>query len=327
MLPSLQGLDLPRIQRLRSVFLAGPAAGRAVADYWRDVRDLEAYDAVLAERIGWKWRAALEECRERGFAPPANARVLDYGCGTGIALRRYLEVYDAGEVVCHDRSLHATRFAVDRLRAAHPELDVQAADGRLDGPFDVVLASHLLSELDRRGLERFEQIVRSARLVLLVESGNRQASRRLSALRDSLLASGNDGFEVVAPCPHGGPCPALAVESEWCHFFATPPGEVFTDGDWVRAARELQIDLRSLPYSFLAVRRRSDGDGESTPCDAAGASTRWLGRARVTPRSAELRGCSSEGLVAADVSKRSQRELWRSIKKHPERLRGLPRLD
>lgn len=310
-------LDVDRIQRLRERFLTGRAeGGRAIADYWRDERDLRAYDAVLAARIGWKWDAVLAECRDRGFRPPESAHVLDYGCGTGVAARRYVAAFGAGRVLLHDRSAHACRFAAARFEHDHPAVAVETTVAAPDAAPDVLLVSHVLSELDERGEARLEQLCRSARFVLIVESGNRPVARRLAGLRDRL----RDAFAPVAPCPHAAPCPTLAAgaEQEWCHFFATPPGYVFTDGDWVRAARELQIDLRSLPYSFCALRRDTENAPEVAAADRA---TRFLGRARVTPRTAELRACRADGLCTVEVHKRDDAQRWRSIKKHPEQLR------
>ena len=59
--------ELERLTRLRALFLDDERGAEGLADYWRDDRDLSAYDTVLAERIGWKWDAVLDECASRGL--------------------------------------------------------------------------------------------------------------------------------------------------------------------------------------------------------------------------------------------------------------------
>lgn len=307
--------DLDRVQRLRDLFLAGRSGRRGIADYWRSREDLAAYDAILGARIGWKWDAALSECAARGWRPSGSERVLDFGCGGGVAARRYVAEFGAGEVWFHDRSPHAMSFASQAMSAEHPDVLVRELASVRDAEFDVVLVSHVISELDDRSLQQLEELLRRAPRVLLVESGNRPVARRLAALRDRLL----DTFRAVAPCPHQGGCPTLLGEDHWCHFFASPPAEVFMDGDWVKAAKRLNIDLRSLPYAFVALDREG----------AAGAAPdqRALGRAAVTAVEATARICRAGEVGDVKVTKRRDPKLWRALKKRPEDVDALLRGD
>ncbi|MBL8756183.1 MAG: methyltransferase domain-containing protein [Planctomycetes bacterium] len=305
---------LDRLRSLRQRFLEDDHIGIALPDYWRDDLDLVAYDAIPAARIGWKWDAALAEAADRGLVIPAHATVLDFGCGTGIAARRFLHRFAASEVLCHDRSARARNFAVKRLRGEHPKAKVRAvtnpgADG---AEFDVLLVSHVLGELDESGRTALLALARRARVVLWVEPGSRTAARALATVRDTLLGP----LHPIAPCPHAGKCPTLANDHDWCHFFAEPPPEVFTTGDWVKAARELGIDLRALPYSFLAL--------ATEPTAVAMPLHRLLGRAEVSKFDARRLACSADGLRPCTVTKRAQPELWRRIKKDPGGLRVLP---
>lgn len=305
--------DLDRVQRLRELFLEGRRQHRSLPDYWRDRRDLGAYDAILGARIEWKWDAALAECAARGWRRSDDEVVLDFGCGAGAAARRYAARFGAGEVLCHDRSPHAMAYAAERLRAAGDVEKVTELPSCVGAQPDVILVSHVVSELDDRSLQQLEQLLRRAPRAVLVESGNRPVARRLAALRDRLV----DDFQVVAPCPHRGACPTLAGEDDWCHFFASPPGEVFTDGDWVKAARSLGIDLRSLPYAFVALDRRA--------APAVDVDRRVLGRASINPVVASAVACSEAGLERVEVTKRADAKLWRSLKKRPEDADALMR--
>ena len=328
--------DLDRIQRLRDLFLEGRRGRRAIPDYWRDARDLEAYDAILGARIGWKWDAALAECAARGWRPSADDVVLDFGCGAGVAARCYVEQFGAREVLYHDRSGHAMAYAVARMQERWPQLAVRELPSVREISVDVVLVSHVVSELDDRGMQQLEQLLRASPRAMVVESGNQPVARRLAGLRDRLL----DGHRVMAPCPHQHACPTLANEQDWCHFFANPPGEVFTDGDWVKAARSLGIDLRSLPYAFVALERDAEpgggeprggkqvsgetvgGDlGDQDPGD--GARRRVLGRASIQPSVASARACTAQGIEVLEVTKRRDAKLWRALKKNPQQAQQL----
>jgi hypothetical protein len=301
-----------RIARLRATFLDDDRGERAGADYWRDELDLAAYDALFGARIGWKWDAALAECRERGFARADDNVVFDFGCGSGVAARKFVRAFGAREVRVHDRSARAMSFTAASLRAQDPAVSVhQVRDFSSVRP-DVLLVSHVLGELDEPGEAALRALIERSQRVVIVEPGSKLVARQLSALRDELLGT----FHVTAPCPHALRCPALTSPRDWCHFFATPPPEVFTESGWAIAARELGIDLRALPYSFLALARE--------PAAIAPPPHRVLGRARVGKHDAALQVCEADGLRSVRITKRADAALWRSLKKDPAALRLLP---
>lgn len=309
---SLSRDELDRIQRLRAMFLDDTRGERALPDYWRDEGDLRAYQRVLGARIGWKWDAALRECKDRGLLRSDDAVVLDFGCGAGIAAQRYAAEFGAGEVLCFDRSPTAAQFAAEAIRAQRPGLRASAVDTVEGHRFDVLLASHVVSELDERGMGLLRNAIARARVAILVESGNLAASRRLSTLRDEFAAS----MHVVAPCSHRGACPTLAKPGEWCHFFAEPPQAAFTDGEWARAGRDVGIDLRSLPYAFVCLSRE--------PVAAPAPRHRILGRPDVGKHDARAQVCDANGLATATVTKRADPATFRLLKKDPHALRELP---
>lgn len=295
--------------RLRDLFLDERRGTRALGDYWRSEADVAAYDAVFGARIGWKWDAALAECRDRGLPRADGEVVVDFGCGSGTAARRFVHWFGAREVLCHDRSRTAAAFAAKALRVPGVGISARAVQHLDDVRPDVLLVSHVLGELDAAGEVELAALIERSRRVLLVEPGSRAISRRLSLLRDGLLGA----FHVVAPCPHATNCPALATPNDWCHFFAPPPNEVFTDGDWVLTMRALGIDSRSLPYSFLALSR--------DPVAAAPPPHRVLARPAQGKHVTEVQVCEAAGLRTVSVPKRTRPDLWRALKKHPETVR------
>ena len=309
---SLSRDELLRIERLRELFLDEGRGEQRLPDYWRDERDLQAYDRVLAARIGWKWDAVLAECRDRGLPRADQRLVVDFGCGSGIAAARFTHWFGAGRVLLHDRSAAAMGFACTALRQQQPAIAAAVAPDLRDVHPDVLLMSHVLGELDPAGLTGLTDLLARSHTVVIVEPGTRTIARRLAALRDRLL----DSWHVLAPCPHRQTCPTLADGTDWCHFFATPPAAVFTDGELVRSARAVGIDARSLPYSFLALTR--------TPPPTPPPSARGLGRADVTAHAAHVRLCTANGLQRVTIDKRSQSQPWRELKRHPEALRQWP---
>jgi hypothetical protein len=168
------------------------------------------------------------------------------------------------------------------------------------------LISHVLTEMgDDQRAELLAQAGR-AQSVIWVEPGSFSASRALIAMREALRGP----FQIVAPCCHQGACGLLAPENapHWCHHFATPPPEVFTDGDWVRFGQLAGVDLRSLPVSYLVLDRRP------APALPPG-SFRLLGRPRIYKPNASLLGCDAAGVRELRLARRDLPEAWRRLKK------------
>ena len=298
-------LDWDALDRLRRQFLGGkPCDG----PYWKSREDLAAYDMTFGERIGWKWDAVLEELRIRGWAPHGGA-VLDWGCGSGIAGRRLVEVFGPGtfdSLVVWDHSPVATDFAHDAAARRFPGLAVlSATPGYLTGdePIGLLVISHVLNELPPAALDEIRTLVARSRAVVWTEPGIRETSRALGSLRDEWL----EDFEVVAPCTHRSPCPVLGPGNErhWCHHFGAPPSWIFADSGWVKFGQRAGIDLRSLPYSFVALDRDWSGN-------AAGLS-RVIGRPEHFKPYTRLLNCDGDGLAELTVMKRDNAALCKEL--------------
>ena len=300
----LTGADWERLRALRAIFLRAELVGVGPSGYWNSLRDLELYDATFAQRIGWKWDAVLRELELRA-ALPQGATVVDWGCGTGIAARKFLGRSTGVErVFLSDRSKQARWFARDALRAQRPEVAAILHEPSAGDEVDVLLVSHVLDELDEDACAPLLALARRARAVVWVESGAQATSRKLSSVRDGLL----DALDVLAPCTHRANCGALAGERNWCHFFAKPPAEAFTSAFWRRFSDELELDLRALPYSFLALARRSATD--ATTC---GGATRFLGRPRLLKGRALLDACDESGVRELSLLERTDKRLFKRL--------------
>lgn len=297
-----QNINWPALEKLRATFLQGSAGEM---DYWADEATLASYDATFAQRIGWKWDYVLAELAQRGWTPP-KTEVLDWGCGSGIAGRAFLDHFSANSVTAlrvWDRSAPAMDFAAKRAQQKYPRLSIQR--GLTDTP-GILMLSHVLTELAPEQALALADFAAAAECVLWVEPGSYEASLKLIAVRERLRPKLN----VIAPCTHGGRCGILAPENErhWCHHFAAPPAEVFQDPDWSRFANLLGIDLRDLPLSFLVLDRRP------APKPPAGA-TRIIGHPRVYKPHALLLSCDDCGVSERRLTKRALPAAYKRLKK------------
>ncbi|MEI6861858.1 MAG: small ribosomal subunit Rsm22 family protein [Verrucomicrobiota bacterium] len=312
-------LDWPALDRLREIFLRGAPLAEP---YWRGAADLAAYDPTFGERIGWKWDAALGELRRRGWRPAGDdaaatspGAVLDWGCGSGVAGRRVVAAWGAENVSVlrvWDHSSAARTFASGRARTTFPGLAVEEFldDGK--SPVGLLVLSHVMNELTPAARAGLLALVARARAILWVEPGTPAVSRELVAFRERLRGE----FSLIAPCPHAGACGLLAPGNErhWCHFFAPPPPGLQADSGWVKFGQRAGIDLRSLPYSWLALER-----SPAFP-PPAGAS-RVLGRVERFKGYLRVLSCGADGRVEPlEMQKRTDPALFRRM----ERTTGHP---
>lgn len=307
-------IDWTALARLREGFLHGPAVA---GPYWRSADDLANYDFTYGERIGWKWDAVLRELQLRRWAPAPGFDVVDWGCGSGIAGRRAIAAFGAAhfsQLTVWDHSPAAMGFASAAAERTFPGLAVaEATGGFLAGtaPIGLLVISHVLNELSPAALAGLERSIARASSVLWVEPGTHDVSRRLGGIRDRLTS----GFSVVAPCAHALACPVLAPANErhWCHFFAPPPAGIFADSNWVKFGQRAGIDLRSLPYAFIALdRRRNTALGDNW--------SRVIGRPEHFKPYARFLNCDATGFAELTLPKRAAPALFKELDRTREPL-------
>jgi Mitochondrial small ribosomal subunit Rsm22 len=291
--------DWRRLRVLRDRFLTD-----AREEYWTP-RDLELYDATFAQRIGWKWAGVLASLTQAGWRP-TSPRLLDWGCGTGIAGRVVAEWCGIREGAVFDQSPLAASFAAKKLH------DTGVAARRLRqhepvAPGTLLILSHVVGELTDGELAKLAAFAATAEELIWVEPGSRDISRRLGSVREVLLAAGHS---FAAPCTHDLPCPVFARENErhWCHFFAKPPPEIFQSAFWREFSERVEVDLRSLPYSFLASSRL-------LPAEHPSGAERMIGHARELKAHCQLLCCGTSGLNERTLQKRDEPDLYRRITK------------
>ena len=296
---NLSGQQWQKLRELREFFLS---AQPNRATYWDSEKTVELYDQTLAIRIGWRWDAVLEQLRSLRWKPREKL-LLDWGCGSGIATRKMLEVFPHFESVClADLSPHAERYAAKTVRTQFPAVSVRSEIPPAGEPFCLVL-SHVLGELDAKGEEHLISLITRASKLVWVEGGSAVLSKKLGLWRERL------DWPVIAPCTHRQPCGMLLPENHlhWCHFFTRPPRETFMNAEWSEFARQLEIDHRTVAYSYLVLDRTATGQ--------ASGLARNIGSSRVYKATAKLQLCDADGLRDVELMKRDFPDVWRALKK------------
>jgi hypothetical protein len=211
-----------------------------------------------------------------------------------------------------DRSALAAGFAASAAHDRFPGLLVeQVTPGFFTGrePIGLLVISHVLNELPAEDLRALRGLASRASAILWVEPGTAEVSRALIEVREQLRRR----FHLIAPCTHQASCGLLAPANarHWCHHFASPPSEIFADPNWVKFGRRAGIDLRSLPYSFLALERAAPGP---TPADGADLA-RIIGAPRVYKGFAKVLSCDADGVGELTLQKRDSPGLFKQLKR------------
>jgi Mitochondrial small ribosomal subunit Rsm22 len=294
----LSGHQWQKLRELRQFFLS---AQPNHASYWDSEQTVELYDQTLAVRIGWRWDAVISQLHSLGWKPQEKL-FLDWGCGSGVASRKVLEAFPNLECAyLADLSPHAERYAGKRIRTKFPSVSVRS--GIPEGEPFCLLLSHVVGELDDRSEELLATVIDRASSVIWVEGGSAMLSKKLGRWRKRL------DWPVIAPCTHRQPCGMLALENHlhWCHFFTRPPGETFMSAEWAEFAKQLEIDYRTVAFSYLVLDRAATNQ----PAGLA----RSIGSTRVYKASAKLQLCDEGGLHDVELMKRDFPEVWRALKK------------
>jgi len=300
--------EVKDLQLLRQLFLDAPSQ-QGVQDYWSDDRLLQLYDDTYARRIAWKWDAVLADLGVRGWTPGSSiSRIIDWGCGSGVASERYLAHYasvSSAALLVSDRSARARHFTERKLKTQNTNLNISSAppDTIVTEPSDLVLLSHVLTELTESQFEKLLGSIEKAHCLVWVEPGTPFCSQRLIQVREQL----KENFAVIAPCPHQRSCGLINSNKDWCHFFANPPGEIFQSSDWMLFAKELNIDLRSLPVSYLVLQRNKNA--------LAAQSNRVIGRPRFYKGHGKFLVCRADGVKEESLQERNHKADFKTWQK------------
>lgn len=290
------------LKKLRELFLSDY---KDKPSYWESTELLKDYDETFAARIGWKWDSVLSE--NASLSLPENYTLVDWGAGTGIATRKFLSHFPKHlpkEILFIEKSVLAQQFAKSQIQVSHPTLPVTATNTISATPsIFVLLISHVLTELPHAVQRELIALAEKAEVLIWVEPGTLDCSKRLVEVRKKLLAHS----QIIAPCTHDQACPL--GEKDWCHHFAKVPSEAFTTAHWKTFSTEMGIDLRSLPTSYLVMSKREKTQHQSLK--------RVLGRIRSYKGYALVQGCGENGIEDIKLLEKIEKKKIKELKNTP----------
>lgn len=242
-----------------------------------------ALDAVLGALV-----------RHAGVSP---STILDLGAGPATVLWPAASRFpQLARVTLVDRDPDMLRLGLQLWRHAHPpggpgpEIVTRAADLASAGDeADVVIAAYALGEIDDASAARAvdRALAQAGRAVVLVEPGTPAGFARIRAARDRLLAR---GARIVAPCPHGGPCPMTG--GDWCHF------AVRLDRSRAhRQAKQGALGWEDEKFAYVIAEPGPGGGGRPAAARVLRRPVRGTGHVRLVL-------CTPEGLEDAVVTRR-----------------------
>lgn len=306
----LNSADWESLKSLRTIFLSETAGGQK--DYWSSSHLLELYHETFAQRIGWKWDAVLKDFSAKViFNKKESYTVLDYGSGTGIATEKIVEHLGAdniSDVWLWDKSRQAMEFSAQNLEKRFPKIPLtKLSEVQVPGGNWILILSHIVNELSKKELIEVLSLAEKADYVFWVEPGTHSTSRRLIEIRKKVL----EKMVVLAPCQHQKACGMLSAKNEphWCHHFASPPQEVFQHSFWGLFSRNLNIDLRSLPVSYLILGKKD------TQALATSSEARIIGRPRLYKGNGKFLLCEESGVDDVLLLEKNHRSLFKDYKK------------
>ncbi|WP_363347086.1 small ribosomal subunit Rsm22 family protein [Methylocystis echinoides] len=229
-----------------------------------------------------------------GFAPKS---LLDVGCGLGAAAYAATEVWpEIKAVEMIDRSpaflalagtLAAESGVAQVARASIVAADMTRLGREAAAPRDLVVVAYALTELADAALAQVTDALWSLTggALALVEPGTPRDHARLMQVRARLIEL---GATILAPCPHGLPCPL--APPDWCHFSVRLP----RSRDH-KALKGAEAPFEDEKYAYLIAARAG------TP--PAG---RILAPARQSKAGIALKSCEAAGLREIFLPKRDK---------------------
>jgi ribosomal protein RSM22 (predicted rRNA methylase) len=239
-----------RVERLIDTYRSGITP---VTPILATADDVLAYTAYRMPATYAVVRAALHEL-SLGVPSLHPRTLLDFGAGTGAAgwsaasvwptlsgvtlLEQSPAAIDVGSRIMRSSSSAVLQGAVWR-RWRLSEADA--------GRADVATAAYVLGELtEQQQTTLITLLMTSAPTVVVIEPGTPAGFARIIRARTALI---DEGFTIVAPCPHEFTCP-MVERSDWCHF-----AERLDRSRLHRLVKAGELSYEDEKYSYVAAVR------------------------------------------------------------------------
>ncbi len=212
--------------------------------------------AYIAARLPATYGVTQDVFRRIGpFLKPVKS-LLDLGTGVGSLAWAAADVMPRlKRVTLFDRDIellrlgqHLTQNNLDPIQLAWCRDDI--AKEEVFPTHDAVVLSYVLNELSfKEQIQVLQRAYGAAdKFLILIEPGTPQGFEHILNARTLLTEL---GANVLAPCPHNGPCPLASAFKEgkdWCHFSVRIPR-----GKYHRRAKEGALPYEDEKYSYLVV--------------------------------------------------------------------------
>jgi SAM-dependent methyltransferase len=193
----------------------------------------------------------------------AKVQIVDLGCGTGALSQALLAATGDAAGQCYPSLVDNAGVALDLAR----ELLVESQNLTInkchlenlpmsrylfDPGLTIIGLSYVWNELirnpkaERKLMDYLLRAKEKDTLIMILEPAQQHASRKIMALRDSLVAN---GFSSIYPCVADAPCPMLKRKRDWCYseFTWNRPDSV------VQVDRYLEIDRQNLAATGIVL--------------------------------------------------------------------------
>ena len=267
--------------------------------FLRTREEIAAYAAYRLPATFAAVHSALGQVQDRlpDWSPQT---LLDVGAGPGTAMWAAATIWpDIGPVTLLERE--EAMIALGKRLARHSSLaSVQEAEWReadLAGtwatpPHDLVIAAYVLGELPQdSSVALIRRLWESTSGTLVViEPGTPSGFSRIRQVREQLLV---EGAKMIAPCPHGGPCPMS--DNDWCHF-----AQRISRSRLHRQVKAGALSYEDEKFSFVGVSRAHEAPVQG----------RVIRHPQVRAGHIHFEICTPKGLMSI-VATRKDRDLFR----------------
>lgn len=166
--------------------------------------------------------------------------MVDFGCGPGTFTRALLAQgkFDLEKIQKIDIQKNLAPLF---LNQPNHEIDLSfsLSLNKTKPSKNLLVASYVLNEM-----EDVPEFINDFERIIIIEPSTKQAFPKLLQTRDFLM---EQGYQILAPCPHMQACPLAESKKDWCHDRA-----LWEQPDWFKKIEEkLPIKNRTLSFSYL----------------------------------------------------------------------------
>ena len=184
----------------------------------------------------------VDEAKAFGFFEGID-EVIDFGCGPGTGTRALLDQTEIKSFTGIDEERNLSPLYLSHQTKRELFYKMQAP--KKVSKSSLLFASYVLNEMEElpSWSLNFEKIV-------LLEPSTHQAFPKFLTLRDRFI---EEGYQILAPCPHHLGCPLSGNKKDWCHdrvHWLQPP--------WFeKLSSHLPIRNKTLTFTYLIAQKKS----------------------------------------------------------------------